>query len=224
MPEIEGSLSDGGRSIRTTYVDGFGSKPFPWPEFCPSEPPFLDSATVRPKCSGIEEFWLYICLEKSMARIHTHGQNSGHGNALKQKPEKYIVLLDRPLNSPMSTSQPTPAFATLREHSVRRLQGLDSRPAEDSLFTVAENAQPCSVPYQSHGVIWNSEKLQRPANGSRASLPGSVSFPQTLPRGPATERPSREIRAVCGAAHLHNLQVDDIVQLFVAHISYVRPS
>ena len=33
----------------------------------------------------------------------------------------------------MSTSDPTPAFATLREHSVRRLQGLNSHPGEDSL-------------------------------------------------------------------------------------------
>ena len=30
------------------------------------------------------------------------------------------------------------------------------------------------------------EKLQCPRDGSRASLPGSVSSPQTLPRGPAT--------------------------------------
>ena len=65
--------------------------------------------------------------------IHTHGQNSGHGNAMKPKQEKYVVLLDRPLNAPTSTSEPTPALATLREHSVRRLQGLKSHPAEDSL-------------------------------------------------------------------------------------------
>jgi len=33
----------------------------------------------------------------------------------------------------MSTSKPALALATLREHSVRRLQGLNSHPGEDSL-------------------------------------------------------------------------------------------
>ena len=150
--------------------------------------------------------------------FHTHGQNSGHGNALKPKPEKYVVLPDRSLNAHMSTGEPTPALDTLREHSVRRLQGLDSHPQRG--FPVAENAQPCPVPSQRHCVMWNSEKLQCPGDESRASLPGSVSSPQTLPRGPATERPFREICAVCGAAHLLNFRVDGVVQLFVAHIPY----
>jgi hypothetical protein len=69
-----------------------------------------------------------------MARIfHTRVQNSGHVNTLKPKPRKSVVLLDRPVNAPMLTSEPTPALATLREHSVRRLQGLSSHPGEDSL-------------------------------------------------------------------------------------------
>jgi len=76
---------------------------------------------------------LKLPLEVHSQNFHTHGQNSGHGNALKPKPEKYVVLLDRPLNAPMSTSEFTPAFATLREHSVRRLQRLKSHPGEDSL-------------------------------------------------------------------------------------------
>jgi len=79
-------------------------------------------------------------------------------------------------------------------HSHRLSAGGQFSPRRE--FPVAENAQPYSVPSQSHCVIWNSEKLQRPGDGSRASLPGSASSPQTLPRGPATERPFREIRAV----------------------------
>ena len=39
----------------------------------------------------------------------------------------------RHLNAPMSTSEPTAALATLREHSARRLQGLNFHPGEDSL-------------------------------------------------------------------------------------------
>ena len=54
-------------------------------------------------------------------------------HALKPKPEKYVVLLYRPLNAPMSTSEPTPALATLREHSVGRLQGLNSHPGSESI-------------------------------------------------------------------------------------------
>ena len=102
--------------------------------------------------------------------FHTHGQYSGHGNALQPNPENNVVLLDRPLNAPMSTSEPFPALATLREHSVRRPYGAQFSPRRG--FHVAENAQPCSVPSQSHCVIWNSEKLQRPGEGSWASLPG----------------------------------------------------
>ena len=62
-----------------------------------------------------------------MARIFTL-----NGNDLKPKPETGVVLLNR-LKVPLSTREPIPALTTLREHSVRRLQGLNSHPGEDSL-------------------------------------------------------------------------------------------
>ena len=54
-------------------------------------------------------------------------------NALKPRPEKCIVLLDRPQNAHISMREPTPVLATLSEHIMRRLQVLISHPAEDSL-------------------------------------------------------------------------------------------
>ena len=86
-------------------------------------------------------------------------------------------------------------------------------PDEDSLSLKTPRAS-CPVS-ELHSVIWNSET---PASWRRTS---SASFPQTITRNPATERPFRKIRAACGSEHPLNIQVDGVVQLFVAHVSYL---
>ena len=115
----------------------------------------------------------------------------------------------------MSTSQRTPALATLHKHSARRLQGLDSHTGEDYL-----SLRMCHHVVSRYCAIWNYEKLQRLGDGSRTSLSGLARSPQTLPRCPATERPVREILAGCGAAH----RVDGVVQHVVASKSTASPS
>ena len=130
MTEIEGLLSDGGRSRRTTYFLVTDSRSFHGQNSVLAMeaivPRFRYSSAKPLRYRRFPAFLLPL-------EVHGHGQYSGHGNDLKPKPETCVILPDRPLNAPISTSKFTPALATLPEHSMRRLQGLNYHLGEDSL-------------------------------------------------------------------------------------------
>ena len=89
-------------------------------------------------------------------------------------------------------------------------------------FPVAENAAGCVS--RLGAPLCDVEPSATPDSRNRFSgvtAAGSASFPHAIARGPETEQPFREIRAACGAAHLLNFQDDGVVQLFVAHTSYL---
>ena len=97
-----------------------------------------DGRTIASVSAASFRIYIYIYI-KNMAsllpldvhgqNVHTHGQNSGLRDALKPEPEYHVVRLDRPLNAPMSTSEPTPALTPLRKHRV----WAKFSPGEDSL-------------------------------------------------------------------------------------------
>ena len=138
------------------------------------------------------------------------GTNVG-GNPLEVR---YFTYGKRPKNSP-------PSRRTVRKDSPPLLiwRGCSRRG-----FSVAENAKGCVS--RLGAPLCDTKPSKTPAlwrQISGVTAAGSVSFPQTTTRGPATEQPFSEIRAACGPAHLLHLQVDSVVQLFVAHISYLAP-